>query len=92
MSPIGVWDKAQRIATTTTLKDDFMTFLQDNRTIGVSKRRMGVMYDIQVDSRSKVRLDDFFRIVNDDIVGIQRTFGDEYRMEAREKKAEEDCD
>ena len=78
--------KAQRIATTTTLKDNFMTFLQDNRTIGVSERRMGVMYDIQVDSRSKVRLDDFFRMVNDDIVGIQRTFSDEYRMKPGKRK------
>ena len=34
----------------------------------------------QVDSRGKVRLDDFFRIVIDDIVGIQRTFTEEYRM------------
>eukprot|EP00112_Aurelia_sp_Birch-Aquarium-sp1_P017710 Seg4132.1 transcript_id=Seg4132.1/GoldUCD/mRNA.D3Y31 product="putative ubiquitin carboxyl-terminal hydrolase 8" protein_id=Seg4132.1/GoldUCD/D3Y31 len=76
----------ERIWSISSIKDRFRTFLVDNKTIGGSERRMGVLYELQLNSRNKVRLDDFFRLVHQDMIGIQRTFADQYRSQPTSRK------
>ena len=70
----------------TSIKDRYRTFLNDNKTIGGSERRMGIMYELQMNSRSRIRLDDFFRTVHEDVIGLQRTFADQYRSSSTGRK------
>ena len=78
--------KDKRIMGITSIKDRYRTFLNDNKTIGGSERRMGIMYELQMNSRSRIRLDDFFRTVHEDVIGLQRTFADQYRSSSTGRK------
>ena len=79
--------KEKRIFSGTKLADNFKNFTKDNRTIGVSERRMGVLFNQQLVGTIKMRLDDFVREVHEDLVGIQRIFADQFRERKKKQLA-----
>ena len=77
----------KRIFGGTKLADNCKSFTKDNRTIGVSERRMGVLFNQQLGGTIKMRLGDFAREVHEDLIGMQRTFADQYREKRRRQAA-----
>ena len=63
------------------------SFTKDNRTIGVSERRMGVLFNQQLGGAIKMQIDDFVREVHEDLIGMQRIFADQYREKRRRQAA-----